>query len=91
MVKNKLSRQYLNADPELRDMVLGEMESLFEYALPEHVRNTLDELFHMYVMHQHSEGFPVYFDQMATQIFLLKYMLWKFQLLLAPEGKCELP
>lgn len=91
MKKNKLSKDYLNANPELRDTVLLEMESLFEYASPEHVRHTIDELFHMYVIHQHSEGFPVYFDRMATHTFLLKYMLQKFHVLLGPKVENELP
>ncbi|MBL0741571.1 hypothetical protein [Chryseolinea lacunae] len=49
---------------------IREINSLFEYASPDDLRNTLIEIYHTYIIQQH-HAFPINFDVMSSQMYFL--------------------
>jgi|GEM_PF-2069174 len=81
---DKLKAEYLNANPQLRNQVLQGLEELFACVPPSQLRDTLEEIFDMYVVREHS-AFPLYFEHMAIHMFQIKLALRKIHLALNPE------
>lgn len=61
----------LNANPQRRDALLRSLENLFTAAPPDQLRDTLIEIYQIYIMKEHEHGFPLHFPTMATHIFIL--------------------
>lgn len=80
---DKLKTEYLNAHPQLRDQLLEGLEELFACAPPGQLRDTLEEIYDMYVVREHS-ALPIYFEHMAMHMVQLKQTLRKIHLALHP-------
>jgi len=81
---DKLKTEYLNAHPQLRDQLLEGLEELFACAPPSQLRDTIEEIYDMYIVREHA-AFPIYFEHMAIHMFQIKLALRKIHLALNPE------
>lgn len=55
---------------QLNEEIVREFDNLFSSIRPSDLRNTLIEIYHSYVIHEH-QAFPVDFDRMSVQMYLL--------------------
>jgi hypothetical protein len=55
---------------KLTEEVVQQLDHMLEYSTPEEYRNTLIEVYHHYLIHEH-ETLPIEFERMQTTCFYL--------------------
>lgn len=55
---------------KLTEEVVQQFNHILDYASPEEYRNTLIEIYHVYICREH-ESLPCNFDRMAEQMYFL--------------------
>jgi hypothetical protein len=55
---------------KLTEEMIQQLDHIFDFAPPEEYRNTLIEIYHTYLIHEH-DGFPINFDEMSGHMYFL--------------------
>lgn len=55
---------------KLTEETIRQLDHLLEFAHPQDVRNTLIEIYHLYIIHEH-ETLPLDFKKMAEHLYFL--------------------
>lgn len=64
----------LSKTSKLTEVIVQQLDHTLEFAAPEDYRNTLIEIYHMYLIHEH-EMLPANFEEMANHLlFLLDFL-----------------
>jgi|GEM_PF-7046535 len=66
-------------DPQNREALLSAIENLFTAAPPDKLRDTLIEIYQMYILHEHNT-FPIHFSSMAGHMLILLDTLRQIEL-----------
>jgi hypothetical protein len=59
---------------KLSEEIIQQLDHLLDFAPPEEYRNTLIEIYHSYIRHEH-HALPIAFDHMANHMSLLTAFL----------------
>jgi hypothetical protein len=55
---------------KLTEELVQQLDHMLEYSSPEDYRNTLIEIYHLYIIHEHNT-LPIVFERMANHMFFL--------------------
>ncbi|MBL0744344.1 hypothetical protein [Chryseolinea lacunae] len=64
----------IESSSKLTVEIIAEFERLLESATPEEYRDTLMEIYHLYLIYEHG-NLPLNFDEMASQMYTLTEFL----------------
>jgi|GEM_PF-6430340 len=65
--------------PEVQTRLFKEVENLFTGVPPDNLRDTIIEMYQIYIMHEHQYGFSSTFSDMACHIYSLLDTLRKIE------------
>jgi len=68
----------LSEGTKLNEEIVRELDNFFSSIRPSDLRNTLLEIYHSYVIHEH-QAFPIDFDRMAVHMHLLIDLLRRIE------------
>jgi len=78
----------LSEGTQLNEEIVKELDNFFSSVRPTDLRNTLLEIYHNYVIHEH-QAFPIDFDRMAVHMYLFIDLLRRIDGARSPEEQNE--
>jgi len=78
----------LSEGTQLNEEIVKELDNFFSSVRPTDLRNTLLEIYHNYVIHEH-QAFPIDFDRMAVHMYLFIDLLRRIDVARGSEEQYE--
>lgn len=65
---------YVSAQSRLNEDVVKSLEDMFSYASPAQYRDAVIEVYHMYILHEHKDLPPDFFEMASRLIVLMDFL-----------------
>lgn len=79
-------KDVLNADSKKKDLLVDELDNLFRAAPPDCLRDTLMEVYQIYISAEQENGFSVHFPTTFGHMFITFQTLRNIELILADRA-----